>query len=304
MKTVLLIGATGFVGNKVLKAVLAKEKYTVKVLVRKPGTLLEEKEGKVEGIVGDMMDRASLERACQKVDVVINTANGYMSGHPEIDTVGANNVVDVCKQCGVPRLIYCSILTAESAHSVEHFYDKYQVEQYMREQNVNFIALRPGAFIDQVDDYLGQSISSGSSFCISMWNRNVPVGMILTSDLARYFADCIDLPTTADQTTIDVGLSRPVSMREVATICGNKVNRSLYCLGVPSLLRYLVKYTIGYWKPLVAEMLNMFTYFDSGVYVNQIADQTKWFGPPPTPEVALHGWIEWLQAAAANKTKS
>jgi uncharacterized protein YbjT (DUF2867 family) len=93
MKTVLLIGSTGFVGNKVLKAGLAKQKYVVKVMVRKPGALVEEKEGKVQVVVGDMMDRPSLERACQGVDVVINTANGYMSGHPEIDTVGA-------EQCG------------------------------------------------------------------------------------------------------------------------------------------------------------------------------------------------------------
>jgi uncharacterized protein YbjT (DUF2867 family) len=300
MTTVLLIGSTGFVGNKVLQAVLAKQKYAVKVLVRKPG----HHPPQVTVVVGDMMDRASLERACQNVDVVINTANGYMSGHPEIDTVGANNVVDACRRCHVSRLIYCSILTAERARSVEHFYDKYLVEQYMIEQAVPFIALRPGCFIDQADDYLGGSIKSGSSFCVSMWNRTVPVGMILTKDLAQYFADAIDLPEAANGTTIDVGLSRPVTMAEVATICGQhpKVSKTLYCFAVPSLLRTLVRYTIGYWKPFVAEMLNMFAYFDTGVYVNQPTQQTQWFGPPPTPEAALHGWIDTLLLGTATAT--
>jgi uncharacterized protein YbjT (DUF2867 family) len=294
MKTVLLIGSTGFVGNKVLKAVLAKKKYVVKVMVRKPGALQEEKEGTVEVVVGDMMDRPSLERACQGVDVVINTANGYMSGHPEIDTVGANNVVDACKSSGVKRLVYCSILTADKAKSVEHFYDKYLVEEYMKEQGINFIALRPGAFIDQADDYLGNSIKSGSSFCVSVWNKNAPLGMILTTDLAQYFCDCIDLPEEANKTMIDVGLSRPVTMQEIVDICGQKVSRNLYCIGVPSILRTTVRYTFGYFKPFVAEMLNMFAYIDTGIYVNQIDSQTKWFGPPPTPEAALHGWIDTL----------
>jgi uncharacterized protein YbjT (DUF2867 family) len=306
MKTVLLIGSTGFVGNKVLQAVLAKQKYTVKVLVRKPGNLDETIQKQVTVVVGDLMDRASLEQACQNVDVVINTANGYMSGHPEIDTVGANNLVDACKKCQVPRLIYCSILTADQAKSVEHFYDKYLVEQYMIEQNVPFVALRPGCFIDQTDDYLGNSLKSGSSFCVSMWNKTVPIGMILTKDLAQYFADAIELPETANNTTIDVGLSRPVTMVEVATICGNhpQVGRTLYCVAVPSLLRMLVRYTIGYWKPFVAEMINMFTYFDSGLYINQVDRQTQWFGPPPTPEAALHGWIDTLLLPAATDPKA
>ena len=109
-KTILLLGARGFLGSQVLQAVLAKNtskdnrKYLVKALVR-PGSNVQKLEARdgVEVVGGDMMDPESLKKACEGVDVVINTANGYMQGHPEVDTVGANNVADAVKAAGVPR---------------------------------------------------------------------------------------------------------------------------------------------------------------------------------------------------------
>ena len=105
-ETVLIIGARGFVGSQVLEAVLAKkdnQKYTVKTLIR-PGSDATKVEAQGVTVArGDMMDKDSLVAACQGVDVVINTANGYAQGHPEIDTEGANNVVDAVKAAGVKR---------------------------------------------------------------------------------------------------------------------------------------------------------------------------------------------------------
>lgn len=300
VKTVLLIGARGFLGKKVLAAVLAKQKYTVKAMLRK-GTL--ENAGNTQVVLGDMMDPDSLKAAFQGVDVVINTANGYMSGHLEVDTVGANNVVDACKACNVKRYIYCSVLTADLATMVEHFHHKKLAEDYMQEQGINYIALRPGGFIDQADDYLGDAIKSGSSFCVSMWNKNVPIGMILTQDLANLFCECIDLPKGADKSSIDVGLSRPIAMVEVASICSEKLSRTIRCFAVPKLLRYSVIYTIGWYSQFWADMMIMFNYFDSGTYVNSVEAQTKWFGVPPTPEAVLNKWIDKLLAEKDQSTQ-
>lgn len=102
-KTVLIVGARGFLGSQILDAVLAQNKYTVSALIR-PGSDATKIETKGVTVArGDMLDAESLETACQGVDVVINSANGYMSGHPEIDTEGAANVVDAVKAAGVKR---------------------------------------------------------------------------------------------------------------------------------------------------------------------------------------------------------
>lgn len=104
--TVLLIGARGYLGSQILDAIVKKNKYKVSVLIR-PGSNADKIEA-MDGVTvvrGDMMDKESLVAAMDKVDVVVNSANGYGVGHPEIDTEGATNVVDACKAKKVKRYV-------------------------------------------------------------------------------------------------------------------------------------------------------------------------------------------------------
>ena len=93
-KTILLIGARGFLGSQVLQAILdknnknAKANYTIKALIRQGSNATKIEEMGVQVVRGDMMDATTLEAAMQGVDVVINTANGYMQGNPKVDTEG------------------------------------------------------------------------------------------------------------------------------------------------------------------------------------------------------------------------
>jgi uncharacterized protein YbjT (DUF2867 family) len=295
-KTVLVIGARGFLGSKVLDAVLAKKKYKVKALIREGSNASKVEALGVEILRGDMMDKASLEAAFKDVDVIINTANGYGQGHPEIDTEGANNVVDAAAACKVSRYIYCGVLTSEKAPDVDHFYNKYLAEEYMRTKEVPFISLRPGAFLDQADDYLGDGIKRGSSFALYAWDKTVPIGMIYTPDLAQYFADCIDLPEDANGKCLEVGWTRPISMEEVVSICATKLDRSISCYALPWFIRMTTIYTVGLVSPFWSEMMKMFNYLSNGDYVNTTEDQKKYFGEPPTPEEAITVFIEQLKA--------
>ncbi len=291
-------------GGQVLGAVLEKSKagggkYKVKTLIR-PGSNADKVEAMgVEVVRGDMMDEASLEAAFVGVDVVINTANGYGQGHPEIDTQGARNVADALKVAKVGRYVYCSILTCDkSGKDVEHFWHKYEGEEYLKQKEIPYIALRPGAFLDQADDYLGNAIVSGSSFAVSMWDKTVPIGFVYTPDLAKLFADAIDLPEDANGQFIEVGWSRPVSYQEVVSICSAKLDRTLTCYGLPRFVRYAVMYTVGWFSPFWNEVMNMFNYFDTGLYVNtDIETQRKYFGEPPTPEDVIGRYIDKLMAA-------
>lgn len=298
-KTVLLIGARGFLGSKVLDAILKKKnKYDVKALIREGSNASTVESLGVTVVRGDMMDADSLKVAFENVDVVVNTANGYMQGHPEVDTEGANNVTDAVKACKVSRYVFCSVLTADKAEGVDHFYDKYLAEEYMKKQDVPFISLRPGGFLDQDTDYLGDGIKRGDSFAISMWDKTIPIGMIYTPDLAQYFCDAIDLPEDANGKIIDVGWSRPVTYQEVVAMCASKLKpaRTIRCIGLPWFVRVSVIYTIGWFSPFWSEMMKMFNYFGTGQYVNTMEEQKNYFGGPPAPEVVIGRYVEKLLA--------
>jgi uncharacterized protein YbjT (DUF2867 family) len=300
-KTVLLIGARGFLGTQILDAILAKNdknaksSYQVKVLIREgsDASQLESKEG-LSVVRGDVMKPETLVDAMENVDVVIHSANGYMSGHPEVDTEGCRNVVDAVKAKGVSRLIYCSILKAEKASKVEHFHHKFLGEEYMKEQNVPFVALRPGCFLDQADDYLGDAIQRNWSYTVCPWDKTVAVGMIHTADLAKLFADAVDLPPDADRKSIDVGWSRPVSYIDIVKIVNDKLNRNMGVIALPWWFRTALKYTVGWISVFATEMLDMFDFFSSGVYVNDIGEQEKYFGKAPTPEEVIGRYVDNL----------
>ncbi len=65
LKTVLIAGATGFLGVKITNAFLAKKEFEVLVLARKPSEKTDEFKSKGAKIVeGDLSDVESLKKVC------------------------------------------------------------------------------------------------------------------------------------------------------------------------------------------------------------------------------------------------
>jgi len=112
MKT-LVTGATGFLGSHVARA-LAGRGEDVRVLVR-PSSDLRALEGfEAERFLGDLRDRASLERALQGVQRVFHVAADYRlwARDPreiyESNVTGTQNLLDAARLAGVEKFVYTS----------------------------------------------------------------------------------------------------------------------------------------------------------------------------------------------------
>lgn len=321
-KKILLLGARGFLGSKVLQAVLewndkadkVGDRYIVQALVRPGSDAGKLEQLGVDVVRGDMMDVESLRAAMMDgVDIVVNTANGYMQGHIEVDIDGAKNVADAIKASsaggsggGVKRYVFCSVLTCNLAPSVEHFHVKYEHEEYCKSIDLpaEMISLRPGGFLDQVQDFLGDAIVGGNSWALCPWNKYIPIGMIYTPELAKMFAKAafdLELPVEADNRSIaiDVGWSRPISYNQLVEVVSKKIDRPMTCYGLPLFLRKFIIYTYGWFDVTTKDMLLMFNYFDEGTYINDTTLQNKYFGPPPTPEEVIGRYVDTVLAAKA-----
>ena len=75
-QTVLVAGATGYVGQRLVAELLDRQRYTVRALVRKPGKLAAAREGACEEVVGDVLDAASLAAACHGCHAVVSCVGG------------------------------------------------------------------------------------------------------------------------------------------------------------------------------------------------------------------------------------
>jgi nucleoside-diphosphate-sugar epimerase len=111
-KVYLVTGATGFLGNRIVKMLLEEGKR-VRVFVRQ-----DYPDDRVEVVKGDLMDSESIRNAIKGSDVVFHTAS-FISWNPN-DTdklnrvnIEANKVIiAACKEFKVSKLIYTSSIDA------------------------------------------------------------------------------------------------------------------------------------------------------------------------------------------------
>lgn len=290
---VLVVGATGFLGGKVVDELLTRGK-TVRALVRQGSDAGKLAAKGVEIARGDMLDLDSLVRAMTGADAVITTAAGYTRRDRnalEIDTVGNANLAEAASRTAVRRFVLTSILTCDQTPDVPHFWHKKLAEDKLDELGVPFVALRPGAFLDQVTQMSGDPFAKKRLTWFG--TKTVPLTFVLTSDLAGYLAAAVDA-TVADDERIDIGWDRPVAMQDIADIATRLLGERVKVRSVPAPLIHIAGGALGPFVPMAKDMAAMIDWFQTGRYVAHTSRQQHVFGAVPTAEDAVTRFITSL----------
>lgn len=110
---VLLTGASGFVGAAVARA-LVRHGYRVRAMVRasSPRTNLNDLDAEV--VIGDLLNRASIDRAMTGVRLVCHVAADYRIWAPDPEEIvrnnltGTRNMMEAALTASIERLVYTS----------------------------------------------------------------------------------------------------------------------------------------------------------------------------------------------------
>lgn len=127
MKLVVVVGASGHIGNNVCQALLQKG-YAVRTLIHIHSNALETLN--VEKMRGDVLDPVSLRKCFEGADVVFNAAGKIsVSGDPDgtvrrVNVEGAKNVVEACLTMGVKRLVHFSSIHAMQQYPIHQELDE------------------------------------------------------------------------------------------------------------------------------------------------------------------------------------
>lgn len=161
MKTICVIGGSGFLGSHVADA-LSDAGYRVRVLDRVVSPWLREEQ---EIMVGSILDEALLERAIAGCDAVYNFAaiadlNEALDKPVEtvrVNILGNVHVLEACRQHGVKRYVYASSVYVHSREGGFYRCSKQAAEQYVEEYQrtygLDYTVLRYGSLYGPRSDH-------------------------------------------------------------------------------------------------------------------------------------------------------
>ncbi len=137
---ILIVGLTGVLGRETAHQLRAGG-YQVRGLTRNPDRAVDLKELGVEIVQGDLIDRASLEKACQGVEAVLACAHQLMGAgkykSEAVDDEGHRALIDAAKGTGVKHFVYTSMQNVDLNHPVDFLRTKAKIEIYLQSSGLS-----------------------------------------------------------------------------------------------------------------------------------------------------------------------
>ena len=145
---VLLTGASGYVGGRLLKA-LEATRVRLRCVARRPDYLRSRVAAETEVVRGDVLDPGSLATALRNVSTAYYLVHsmGSAGSFEENDREGARNFAAAARAAGVRRIIYLGGLGESSAELSTHLRSRHEVGEVLRESGVQVIEFRASIII-------------------------------------------------------------------------------------------------------------------------------------------------------------
>jgi len=186
---ILVAGATGMVGGMIVDGLLARGNR-VRALVRSAKSAEIFQARGVDTALGDVKDRASLDRACAGAEVVITTANSASRGGsdtPEsVEEQGNRNLIDAARAAGVRQFVFVSALGSDLNSPVPLLRGKAIAEQYLRESGLTHTILMPNLYLEiWCPNIVGRAAQAGQPVTLIGEGRRQH-SMISAADVAAF----------------------------------------------------------------------------------------------------------------------
>ncbi|WP_024698738.1 NmrA/HSCARG family protein [Pseudomonas avellanae] len=171
--SILVIGATGTIGSLVTQG-LASAGAEVKALVRQSGK--RDFPAGVTEVVADLTDVSSMRVALSSVRTLF-----LLNAVTPDEVTQALIALNLAQEAGIERIVYLSVIHADTFTNVPHFTGKYTVERMIESLDIPATILRPAYFM-QNDLMVQQTIQSYSVYPMPIGSAGV--SMIDARDIA------------------------------------------------------------------------------------------------------------------------
>lgn len=211
---VLVAGATGQTGKRVVEQLLDQDGIAVRALVRDREKAASELAATVEIVIGDVMDSASLRAALVDCQMLISATGAAPSIDPtgpyKVDYEGNKNLVNAAKDAGIEQFVMVSSLCVSKIfHPLNLFwgilYWKKQAEDYLKQSGVPYTIVRPGGLKNE--DSAQPIVMSSAD---TLFEGNIP-----RQKVAQVCVEALSQPTAKNKVveivTSETAAAQPVS---------------------------------------------------------------------------------------------
>jgi len=183
-RTILVTGATGHQGGAVARHLL-DDGWHVRALTRHAETPAARAlaESGAEVVVGDMLDRASLDAAVRGAHGVYSVQN--LSAGAEAEVQEARNLADAALAAGVRHFVYSSVRGAEIESGMPWMVSKHDVEMYLRSLDLPLTIWRPVTFME---NFLREKADLLAGHLKRSMPASTPWQYIAVDDIGRFVA--------------------------------------------------------------------------------------------------------------------
>ena len=196
---ILLTGATGYVGGRLLRALEAADRG-VRCLARRPEFLSGRVGSTTEAMRGDVLDADSLPLAVAGVTTAYYLIHsmGSSGEFKEEDRRAAQNFAAAARAAGVERIIYLGGLGNSSGELSAHLQSRHEVGDILRASGVPVIEFRASIVIGSgsLSFELIRALVERLPVMVAPRWVAVPAQPIAINDLIAYLVAAIDLPLT------------------------------------------------------------------------------------------------------------
>ena len=247
---ILLTGATGYVGGRLLR-VLEERGERVRCMARRPGSLTQRTALATEVVKGDVFDTASLERALAGVDVAFYLIHsmGSTGGFEEMDRRAARNFVSVATKAGVKRIVYLGGL-GQGPKLSAHLRSRQEVGRIFRASDVCTIELQASIVIGSgsLSFELVRALTERLPMMIMPRWVQVKAQPIGIEDLLGYLYESIRIPISESR-MVEVGGQETLSYRDLMEAYARERGLPRLMIEVPFLSPWLSSLWLGLVTP-------------------------------------------------------
>lgn len=275
MKTgsVLLLGATGFIGNSCLKALLSCDNIEIHVLVRNPTQFSsdnEEIEKRIHIIEGDIRDTNAVDRACNKVKTVIHAGSKSIdedgSGFFDINVEGTKILCESSIKHHVEQFIYlstCGIYGHKACHGLSEeaipcpdtpfSKSKYQAEQIIltahQKGDLKATILRPRFIYGTGDKHvLPRFLKAMEKYPFVISQGRAKLSFVEVNDLSKVILRFMSDDSMIEDPVFNVTDGTPLSIMEMYGILHDIFGKPMPKYSLPFLPLYSLAKTLEFLK--------------------------------------------------------